>query len=188
MALPMSYAGQRMTLDEFFALTGDEFRRSELQEGVLVMSPSPRVAHQWAGFALARQLADQLPPGWRPILDLDVIVEKHEPATVRQPDVLVARFDNTALRLPASEVVLAVEMISPGSRKIDLRLKPYEYAEAGIAHYWVVDLDPPAPSITVFHLGAPGEGYVEAPPAVTGRLLTTEPFALDIDITALVVD
>lgn len=57
--------------------------------------------------------------------------------------------------------------------------------EAGIPHYWIVDLDPSVPSITVFHLGAPHDGYIEAP-ATTGELVTTVPFALRIDIPALV--
>jgi Uma2 family endonuclease len=83
------------------------------------------------------------------------------------------------------ESVLAVEIISPGSRNIDLHLKPFEYAEAGIPHYWLVDLDPPAPSITVFRLGAPDDGYVEGS-ATAGRLVTTVPFDLCIDIPALV--
>ena len=49
----------------------------------------------------------------------------------------------------------------------------------------MVDLDPPAPSITVFGLGAPGEGYRESQTAI-GELLVTEPFPLSVDISALV--
>ncbi|MGH3707373.1 MAG: Uma2 family endonuclease [Pseudonocardiaceae bacterium] len=88
-------------------------------------------------------------------------------------------------RLAVSDVVLAVEVISPGSWNIDLHLKPFEYVEAGIPHYWLVDLDPSAPSITVFHQGAPDDGYVEGP-ATAGQLVTTVPFDLCIDIPALV--
>lgn len=104
---------------------------------------------------------------------------------MRVPDLVVTKAGVTGNRLAAADVLLAVEIISPGSRNVDLRLKPYEYAEAAIPHYWVVDLGPPAPSITVFHLGAPDIGYVEAP-AATGKLVTTAPFDLAIDIPALV--
>ena len=107
------------------------------------------------------------------------------PPIVRVPDLVVTRAGGPEERLEASDVLLAVEVISPGSRNVDLCLKPFEYAEAGIPHYWLVDLDPPAPSITVFHLGAPGEGYVEGP-ATTGELVTTVPFRLRIDIPALI--
>jgi Uma2 family endonuclease len=83
------------------------------------------------------------------------------------------------------EVLLAVEIISPGSRKIDTHMKHFEYAEAGIPHYWVVDLDPPAPSITVYGLGAPGDGYMESQTA-TGELIVQEPFPIRVDIRSLV--
>jgi Uma2 family endonuclease len=84
--------------------------------------------------------------------------------------------------LMVADVVAAVEIISPGSRNVDLHVKPFEYAEAGIPHYWVVDLDPPAPSITVFGVGAPGDGYVESQRGVIGKLVVSEPFPLTIDI------
>ena len=83
------------------------------------------------------------------------------------------------------EVLLAVEIISPGSRNVDTHLKSVEYAEAGIPHYWLVDLDPPAPTITVFGLGAPGDGYRESQTA-SAELVVREPFALRVDIAALV--
>jgi Uma2 family endonuclease len=61
-------------------------------------------------------------------------------------------------------------------------LKRSEYADAGIPHYWVVDLDEPA-SLTAHHLA--GEfGYVDGG-SVTGVFRTTEPFAAEIDLDAL---
>ena len=85
----------------------------------------------------------------------------------------------------AAEVVLAIEIISPGSRNVDRHLKAFEYADAGIPHYWLVDLDPPLPTITVFGLGVPGDGYVESRTA-SGELMVGEPFGLRVDISALV--
>jgi hypothetical protein len=81
-------------------------------------------------------------------------------------------------------VVLPVEIISPGSRNVDVHLKPFEYGEAGIPHHWVVDLDPPAPPITSFGLGAPGDGYRESRTA-SGELVVAEPFDMRNDIDAL---
>ncbi|OZM77596.1 hypothetical protein [Pseudonocardia sp. MH-G8] len=49
----------------------------------------------------------------------------------------------------------------------------------------MVDLDPPAPTITVYEPGAPGDGYVESR-TVAGELVVQEPFAMRIDIAALV--
>ncbi|MGQ0773705.1 MAG: Uma2 family endonuclease [Pseudonocardiales bacterium] len=185
MAMPLRNPGSLMTLDEWVALPEDNTFRYELQEGVLLVSPRPAPKHQQAAYRLARQLDEQLPSGWDFHLDVEIVVRTGYPAIVRVPDLVVTRVGAADNRLAASDALLAVEIISPGSRNVDLHLKPCEYAEARIPHYWIVDLDPPAPSITVCHLGAPDIGYVEAP-AATGELVTTAPFSLRIDIPALV--
>jgi Uma2 family endonuclease len=174
-----------MTLDQWDALPEDNSAHYELQEGVLVVSPKPARRHQRALVRLASQMERQLPPDWEVLPDFEVVVQAEGPATVRAPDIVVVRMDGPEKRVAASEVLLAVEIVSPGSRKIDTRLKPFEYAEAGIPSYWVVDLDPPAPTITAFVLGAPGDGYVESQTA-SGELVVSEPFEMRIDIDALV--
>lgn len=182
MAWPLHYPGQRMTLEEYFALDGDEFRRTELQEGTLVMSSRPTNLHQLASRELVVQLRNQTPPDWEVVQDPDVVLQATAPATVRVPDLAIATSESMMRRCTAADVALAIEIISPSSRKLDLGRKVGEYVDAGIPHYWVVDLDPPAPSITVFHLGT--DGYVEGP-ALTGRLITSVPFDLVIDVDAL---
>ncbi|WP_318531875.1 Uma2 family endonuclease [Amycolatopsis eburnea] len=42
----------------------------------------------------------------------------------------------------------AVEVLSEGTRRTDQVTKFSEYAEAGIEHYWIVDLDSPVSLIT----------------------------------------
>lgn len=60
----------------------------------------------------------------------------------RSPDVLfvakanLARMKNEYLDGPAD---LAVEIISPGSRKIDKEVKFAEYEQGGVKEYWIVD-------------------------------------------------
>lgn len=183
MAMPIPHG--LMTLAEYDALPEGDSARYELQEGVLVMSPRPVRTHQRALNRLLTTFDEQLPPGWESIGDFEVVVRAVEPVILRAPDLVVVRADGPEKRVPADEVLLAVEIISPGSRNIDLHLKPYEYADAGIPNYWVVDLDPPVPSITVFGLGAPGDGYVESQTA-TGELVVSAPFELRIDIDSLV--
>jgi Uma2 family endonuclease len=41
-----------------------------------------------------------------------------------------------------SSLVLAVEVVSPGSESTDREIKPIQYARAGIRHYWRVETDP----------------------------------------------
>jgi Uma2 family endonuclease len=183
MAAPL-YRGP-MTLAEFVALPEDNSARYELQEGVLVVTPRSARQNQIAVVRLANQIDDQLPDGWETIVDFEVVVRAEEPAILRVPDLVLARVDGPQQRLTAADALLAVEVISPGSRNVDLHLKPVEYADAGIPHYWVVDPSPPVPTITVFGLGAPGDGYVESQTAAH-ELVVPAPFPLRIDIDALV--
>lgn len=84
----------------------------------------------------------------------------------------------------ASEVVIIMETLSPGSGRTDRVAKRSEYADAGIPHYWILDLTEPV-SMLACHLA--GEfGYVDGGGPVTSRYTATEPFPVDIDLTTLV--
>jgi hypothetical protein len=75
-----------------------------------------------------------------------------------------------------------VEIVSPGSKRMDYVIKRGEYADAGIPHYWIIDLDPPM-SLLACHLA--GElGYADDGER-TGRFTTTEPYPLTIDLDQL---
>jgi Uma2 family endonuclease len=134
----------------------------------------------------------QAPPEFEVVQDIDVdlrLAAPDQPGTVRRPDLIVARRD-AAIRVDedgevyhASDVVLAVEVVSPGSRRLDRRVKRDEYAEAGIPHYWIVDLDAPV-SLVACHLA--GEfGYVDGG-TTTGTVRIGEPFPVQLDLDALV--
>jgi Uma2 family endonuclease len=174
-----------LTLEEFFELPEDNSRHYELQEGVLLASPKPAPLHQQVMFHLAMALYHQLPAEWRAVVDTEVVVQPGFPATVRAPDLVIVPTKVVKANPPrftADEVLVAVEIISPGSRGTDTRQKPDEYANAGIPHYWVIDLNEPL-SLATYHL-AEEFGYQEAP-AVTRVFETLEPFLLRIDLTEL---
>ena len=83
----------------------------------------------------------------------------------------------------AEEILLAVEIKSPSTQRTDSVIKHSEYADAGIGHYWIIDLED-GPSLTACHLG--GEfGYIDAEP-VKGVFETDTPFPARVDLTALV--
>jgi Uma2 family endonuclease len=167
---------------EFTALPEDNSRRYELEEGVLIVTPRPSAPHQRTIYRLIPKLNEQLPTEWEALGEVEVIVEDGELGTVRIPDVVVTQADFLGAQVPAADVLIAVEIISPGSRRTDTVTKPVEYAEAGIPHYWVIDLEPPV-SLTAYHL-AGDFGYQEAP-AVTGEFVTAAPFPLRVDLAAL---
>jgi Uma2 family endonuclease len=193
-ALP-SQPHRLLTVADYLALPEDAEGHHELQEGILVMSPRPVPDHQLCLRRTSRQLEDQLPGDLEvlPEVDIDLeLVPGDHPATVRVPDlVVIPRASLERVRregglLRAEEVVLAVEIISPGSRRLDTMVKRDEYADAGIPHYWVVDLGESGDrvSLTVHHFA--GEfGYAAAGP-VTGVFAATEPFPVRIDLDTLV--
>jgi Uma2 family endonuclease len=187
---PAWWPHRALTVAEYTALGETEFR-TELVEGQLLMSPSPSPDHGNAMMALGVALKLACPPGLEIIPDTDLdlqLVAASAPATVRRPDLMVIR--SGARRrvreqgglLVASDVVLVVEIISPGSVRTDRLVKRGEYADAGIPRYWVVDLTAPV-SILSCHLA--GEfGYADDGEQ-TGTFRAVEPFPLTLDLATL---
>lgn len=181
-----------LTVAEYLEIGEIELGYSELVEGCLLMSPSPVADHNRGAFRLATEVERQLPAGFEVIPDMDVdlqLAAADAPGTVRRPDLIIAakearlrvRREGGVIR--ASEVVLAVEFLSPGSKRTDHRIKRDEYADAGIPHYWIVDVSEPV-SLLACHLA--GEfGYADAGTA-TGRFTATAPFPITIDLDALI--
>jgi Uma2 family endonuclease len=183
-----------LTVADYLALPEETEVHHELQEGILVMSPRPVPDHQLCLRRTSRSVEDQLPAGLEVLPEVDVdlqLVLDDRPATVRAPDLVVVagvaleRVRREGGLLRAAEVVLAVEIISPGSRRVDTVLKRSEYADAGIPHYWIVDLGEPGDRITLTAHHLAGEfGYADAG-SVAGTFATTEPFPVRVDLDAL---
>jgi Uma2 family endonuclease len=159
----------------------DDGRRYELIDGLLVVSPTPRWEHQRASIKLGGVLDAACPDAFAVLDPIDV---RGGPRTSVQPDLSVVRDsdlvpDQRYLSVP----VLAVEIGSPTTARVDRKLKRDVYAGLGIASYWIVDLD--EPSITVLRLI--GDCYVEQATVRGDETLTvTEPFPVTLRPSQLV--
>lgn len=136
-----------LTADDLAAVP-DDGHRYELIDGTLIVTPAPSWRHQRVVARLLRTLMDAAVDG------LEVLAAPFDVRladdTVLQPDVLVCRVsDLTQRNLPVAPL-LAVEVLSPSTRLIDLNLKRARYEAAGCASYWVVD--PDAASIVAWEL------------------------------------
>ena len=180
-----------LTVAEYAELGETESGYTELVEGRLLMSPSPVPDHNYAASELLVQLRPQLPDHLEVIPDVDVdleLVSPDKPGFSRRPDLIVAqraarqRVREGGGMIRAAEVLVVVEIVSPGSRRTDHVAKRSEYADAGIPHYWIVDLDTPL-SVLACHL-AEGFGYQDAG-GVVGGFTTTEPFAVRLELDRL---
>lgn len=180
-----------LTAAEYAELGEPGWGYTELMEGRILVSPSPSAKHNIAGLALAMQLAPQLPASVRVVQDLDIdleLVPADQPGVVRRPDLVLVgdkaidRVDRDGGLLRAGDILVVIEIVSPGSRRLDHVTKRHEYADAAIPHYWIIDLDEPV-SLLAHHL-AEGSGYADSG-TVTGTFTTTTPCPLQLELDQL---
>jgi len=131
------------SIEELLALPDDGLRH-ELLDGVHAVTPAPAYLHQallaqWM-FAIHKALTGRE--------DLQVLTSPADivlgPRTLVQPDLFVIR------RRPGQQInewsdvgvpVVAIEFLSPGTAARDRGAKRRIYQRAGVAEYWIVDLD-----------------------------------------------
>ncbi|TWD74784.1 Uma2 family endonuclease [Kribbella amoyensis] len=125
----------------------DDGRRYELVDGQLLVTPAPQFIHQRAVVRLTTLLESSCPDG------LEVLVAPFDfrPTSGRclQPDVLVRQSEDVA-RSSVTRLQLAVEVLSPSTRSVDLLLKRGLYEQAGVESYWL--FDPEQEELTVLEL------------------------------------
>jgi Uma2 family endonuclease len=122
------------TVDDLGDLPGDDGLRYELVDGALLVSPSPPNRHNIAATELVVILHAALDRSWRIAAPGSVRFDRRN---YREPDLIVLRSDGVRFDLARpQDVLLAVEIMSPGSISNDRVAKPAQYAAAGIAHYW----------------------------------------------------
>lgn len=153
--------------------------RYELTDGALTVSPSPSSLHQAVAYRLCGRLEAAVTDG---LVVTQAVEVRFTDRLTRIPDVLVVRSAEPGRHWFApAEVVLAVEIESPGSHVEDRVTKPTLYARHGIPHFWRLELQPIR--VRCYRLGA-GDGYREAG-ASDERLVSGAPAALDLPLTDL---
>lgn len=157
----------------------EDGHRYELIDGALVVTPAPSVPHQRMSLRLAR-LLDDAKPDHLEVLTAPVDVALAD--AIMQPDLLVARrADFTHRDLPVPPL-LAVEVLSPNTRLLDLGLKKARYEQARVPSYWVVD--PDTGDFTAWELAE--DTYVEvARIGLDESWTAARPFEVTISPTAL---
>lgn len=136
-------ADLRLTYDDLLALPDDGLRH-ELIAGEHFVTAAPFTKHQRALLKLARVLAELVERqdlGEVLIAPVDVVLS---PRDVVEPDLLFVSKERAALiteRNVPGAPDLAVEVLSPSTRRLDLRLKLDLYERFGVREYWIVDPD-----------------------------------------------
>jgi len=131
------------TIDELLALPEDGLRH-ELLDGEHVVTPAPLLPHQAVLMALIRALDSVLHRRDDVALfasPADIVLG---PKTLVQPDLFVVRKTPGQPLKAWSDVgvpLLAIEILSPSTAARDRGTKRRIYQHAGVAEYWIVDLD-----------------------------------------------
>ncbi|GAA4183568.1 Uma2 family endonuclease [Streptosporangium oxazolinicum] len=158
---------------------------TELIDGSLVFVSPQASFHTRAVDLLVNALRHAAPADLRARREMSVILgERQRP----EPDISVihasAEHSPEQTFYRAEDVVLVVEVVSPESTARDRDRKPVLYAEAGVAHFWLVENPSGRPAIYVYELDPVTHSY-----ALTGihrdRLKVSVPFDVDIDLTEI---
>ncbi len=171
--------GGHWTIEDLQRLPDDGFRY-EIIDGSLLVSPPPAIPHLRVTTRLRNLIHDQASREYVVVENAGISMGRRR--TYRIPDLCVLRvqaIEGNGSEIDPSDVVLVVEVLSPDNRGDDLITKRYQYAKAGIPHYWIVDQS--KRTLTVLrHDG--DEGYLEVAtvlPAETWQ--TDEPFPITLD-------
>jgi Uma2 family endonuclease len=139
--LPSVYA---LTVEDYVRLSDagalNEFAKTELLEGVIVPVNALYSAHARAQrhfFLELHAACQRLRNGLETLFEVSVRVG---PRSMPRPDLLLAREVPPNGPLAMSSVALVLE-ITDTTADVDLGPKPLLYAEAGLAEYWVADLN-----------------------------------------------
>ncbi|SDL31115.1 Endonuclease, Uma2 family (restriction endonuclease fold) [Lentzea albidocapillata subsp. violacea] len=159
----------------------DDGHRFELVDGVLVMSPSPRPVHQRVVARLLVALTAVCPPELEVLpAPVDVVLADD---TVFIPDLVVGRREQFSKQALIGPPVLAVEVLSPRTRHVDLELKRAKFQEVGCENYWVIDYD--SPWLRCLHLE--NGVYVEQARSEGEEIIELQfPFAVKLSAQSLV--
>jgi Uma2 family endonuclease len=138
-ALP-SVSSHDWTIDKLHALP-DDGKRYEIIDGMLYVTPSPGVPHQRALIELVRYVwAYAYAAGLMPMLSpADIIFSER---TVLRPDLFVfAELPGAPVRAWSDipTLRLAVEVLSPGTARVDRAVKRTTFQEHGVWEYWIID-------------------------------------------------
>ncbi len=168
----------RWNTDDLDALPEDGVRR-ELIDGALFVSPSPSYLHQKIASRVEGELEAACPPEWGVVQGVQLRINRYRAVV---PDVMVVSA-KAAAGWPTSfaphEVLLVVEVVSPGSTTMDRITKPRLYAHAGIPHYWRIETHPTIAihthQLTHHHTYHPTGRH-------TDRLRASEPWPIDLPV------
>lgn len=147
-----------LTWEAFLELPEELLKHAELHDGEVVQMASPGRPHQ---LTLIQLIGTLLP--WVKSFGGEIVPDPHVKIAARrgyQPD--LAWYEPA--RMPSSGYWtlapnLAIEILSPSTRRIDALRKPMDYFSVGVTELWLVDVD--ERYVVALRPGAPSTTWVD---------------------------
>jgi Uma2 family endonuclease len=157
-----------------------------LVDGVVVVRGQTKYWHNIVRDEVADHLKQARTKPYRVVTEQCVMYDEYN---TPKPDVIV--FDPTGLELfdlecvPVQKLALVVEVVSPGSRTDDRFTKPALFSDALVPTYWRIERERDG-RLALYEYRLDTETRSYAPPqAHHDRFITELPFAVEIDLQAL---
>ena len=129
------------TIDDIYALP--EGKRAELIDGQIYDMAPPSMIHQRISFALARKIADyiDLNKGGCEVFPAPFAVFlNNDDTTYVEPDISVICDKNKIDERRCNGAPdWIIEVVSPGSTRMDYFIKLFKYRTAGVREYWIIN-------------------------------------------------
>jgi len=160
---------------------------AELIDGELFASPRPRIRHSAAETALVSRIFSAFGPGSTGPGGWQILVEPelHFDYDVLVPDIAGWRIERIGIEIPDVAAMKITpdwicEILSPSTARLDRAKKLPIYAQQGVGHAWVVDVN--AQNLEVKRLES-GK-WTDIAIFTAGETVRAEPFeAIEIDMT-----
>ena len=139
--MPLSKTYDEYTIKDIYNLPDGQ--RAELIDGQIYYMAPPSRRHQRIILSLSRQIADYI-DAKNGTCEVDIapfaVFLNEDAKTYVEPDISVI-YDSDKLTDQGCKGApdWIIEIVSPGSRKMDYFTKLFKYRTAGVREYWIVD-------------------------------------------------
>jgi Uma2 family endonuclease len=167
--------------EQYLPIDGAQPARYEAINGKLVMSPREGSANSWAALELGYLLRTPVRAAGHAVYS--ALNVQLAPRTWIEPDLVVLNEPVVNLTwVPADNVLMPIEFVSPSSRRRDRIDKPRLFADAGIPYYLRVEIARELNSAELHLFELAGDGYKPIASALTGEQFRVErPFEVSFD-------
>ena len=139
--MPLSKTYEKYTTEDIYNLPDGQ--RAELIDGQIYYMAPPSRRHQRIILSLSRQIADYI-DAKNGTCEVDIapfaVFLNEDAKTYVEPDIsVICDSDQLTEQGCKGAPDWIIEIVSPGSRKMDYFTKLFKYRTAGVREYWIVD-------------------------------------------------